>query len=231
MATRQKTVAASESPFDRYGAQVLDEPRVALWPLERGASIYTIAHQVLGEWRLWRSICDANGVADPFDLEGAALELAADGGPTPAPFLFAGVPDGADPVTHDLSSQDELGVGPLVLDASPALVGDVVLQLEDVDFGSFELSIRGPDDADFGPRTPIALASFEGPTEAASATVTLLLYAASGAGLTLQLNLNALLVVWLARYWPLALSVVDGSARTALAVPLDDDALVQLGVV
>lgn len=219
------TNRASESPFDRLGAQVLDDSRMVLWPLEGGAraTIWAIAHQGLGEWRTWRAICDASGVTDPLDLEGAALLVPDDGAPSSAPFDFPGVPDGAPSVTVDLAGQDQLGVGPVVVSASPELLGLCVLRIQDVTEDSFRLALRGPSSDTFGPDVDLELARFQGITEAETSLVQLLLYSAEGQALSLRLSLDAFLAVWLARFWPLSLSADLTSARAALLLPPDDE--------
>lgn len=219
---------ASESPFDRLGAQVADEPRVVLWPLERGATIFAIAHQTLGEWRSWRGICDANEVADPLDLEAAQLVLPADDAPTSAPRLFDAIPDADPPVLIDLAAQDQLGVGPRVVEAQAGLYGECVVRVTDLTWESYTLALRGPDEADFGEEVGITLADFEGVTADAVRPVRRVLYAASGLALMLEVTLDAFLVIWLARVWPLVLTGDASQARGALVVPTDETGLLEV---
>ena len=221
MATRQRPPVASESPLERNGAQVLEEPRVELWPLTRAAHIYQIAHTVLGEWREWRALAEANGVIDPLDLEAAPLEAAEEGEATAAPFLFPSVPEGGADVEVDLASAAELGVGPEVVDASPEMRGVVYLRVEDVAFGSFEVSARHETEEEWGASVPLLESAFEGAVETEARAVILYLSGAAGGLLVVRLTLDAWLVLWLARYWPLRINGDETRARSALAVPLD----------
>lgn len=221
MATRQRPAVPSESPLERNGAQVLDEPRVELWPLSRGAHIYQITHTTLGEWRLWRAVAEANGVIDPLDLEAAPLLSDLEGVPAPAPFPFPSVPEGGAPVEVNLSALTELGVGPEVLDASPEMRGTVYLQVEDVAFGEYEVSARHADDAEWGAPVALLESAFEGAVDTETREVVLYLSGATGGLLVIRLTLDAWLALWLARYWPLEIIADDARAVVALAVPLD----------
>jgi len=224
MATKKTAPQASEAPFDRLGAQVLEDGHLALWPLE-GASttIWTIAHLGLGEWRQWREVAEASEVVDPLDLEAPELGVSTDGEPNSSPRDFEGVPGGAPPVEVDLASQSELGVGPVVVSASRELFGLCVLRVEDVSPSSFLVALRGPAELDFGPGVELALASFEGVASDEVRAPRLQLFSSSGFALTVSMTLDAWLVVWLARYWPMMLVEVVGSARAALVLPLRDE--------
>lgn len=219
---------ASESPFDRLGAQVADEPRVVLWPLGRSATIFAIAHTTLGEWRSWRDICDANAITDPLDLEAIPLALPADDAPTPAPRLFEAIPSTDPPVSIDLAAQDQLGVGPRVVEAQSSLFGECVLRVDDVTWDTFELSLRAPDEADFGAPVALALADFEGVTADAVRPVRRVLYSAGGQAMMVELTLDAFLVVWLARVWPLLLTGSSEGGRQSLVVPTDESGLLEV---
>lgn len=228
MTSPSRAPVASESPFDRLGAQVADEPRVLLWPLSRSATIFGIAHTTLGEWRSWRDICDANGVSDPLDLEGVELDLPADGAPTPSPRSFEAIPSTDPPVSIDLASQDQLGVGPRVVEAQSSLFGECVLAVEDVDYEHFMLALRGPDEASFGEAVPVALADFEGVSAGSVRAIRRVLYSASGQAMMVEITLDAWLVLWLARYWALVLTGSSEGARQALVVPTDESGLLEV---
>lgn len=221
MATRQRPAVASESPLERNGAQVLDEPRVALWPLSRGAHIYQITHLTTGEWRLWRAVAEANGVTDPLDLEAAPLVEALEGVPAPAPFAFPSVPEGGADVEVDLSALTELGVGPEVVDASPEMRGVVYLQVEDVAFGEYTVAARHADEAEWGQPVTLLERQFEGAVDTETREVVLYLTGATGGLLVIKLTLDAWLALWLARYWPLEILADDARGVAALAIPLD----------
>lgn len=214
----QRPPVRSESPFARLGARVLEDVRSRVWPLERGATCWHIAHLELGDWRQWRALLEANGISDPLDLEGVALQLDADA-PAPAPFLFGGVPDGAPSVSIDLASSDELGEGPRLVAASPELRGLCYLVIEDVTFDTFTLALRAPGASVAGVPVAVSLGDFEGITSDATSSVERTVYAANGAAAHVRLTLDAFLVVWIAREWPMYLAPTGEAERTELVIP------------
>lgn len=218
MTLTSKSPVQSESPFDRLGARVLGDVRSRLWPLSRGAHVWQVTHLTLGDWRRWREVCDANAVADPLDLAGVTLALNT-GAPAPAPFYFDGI-NGADtPQVVDLASSEQLGVGPELVEASPALRGVCVLVVEDVTFDTFTLALRAPDTDTAGPPVALALVDFEGVTSDTTGVVERTLYAATGEALVVRFTLDAWFVVWLAREWPLQVASSGEAARASLVIP------------
>lgn len=94
----------SESPYYRHGA-ARDGAPLRERAIEIPDSPYTtpmaVAHRGLGEWRLWRSVLEANGVTNPWDLPGMAQ---------------------AGPIESATAQEDLIGVDPLSeLDALPEL--------------------------------------------------------------------------------------------------------------
>jgi len=212
-----RTPRKSESPFDRLGARVIEQDKSIVWPLERGASVWLIAHLVLGDWRLWRDVLVSNNVADALDLEGVAILSPLDT-PAPAPFEFGGVPDDAPSQVIDLASPDELGTGPQIIAASPELRGVCVLVVEDVTFDTFTLAVRAPDASVAGDAVAVSLADFEGAVSDVTQVVERTLFAAGGEVLQVRFTLDAWLCVWLARTWPVTVEGEKFGDRTELVI-------------
>ena len=221
----------SESPFDRLGARVAQQERSLVWSLERGATVWVIAHLTLGDWRLWRAVMEANSVTDALDLEGVRVLAGAPASrAAPAPFAFASEPPGAPPVVVDVASAAQLGQGPMVVGASPSLRGACSLLVEDLDEATFTIALRAPGALVAGDAVTVSLADFEGVTSDVVQLVERTLFAADGAALQVRFTLDGWLCMWLARCWPLMVEGETFGERAELVIPQQTSDLLFIGV-
>lgn len=216
MTSAQRAPRASEAPFDRLGGRVEEERQVRVWPLNRGATIWAVAHVELGDWRRWREIATANDLADPLDLAGLVYAPPS-GAPAPAPFIMPSATPGGAPVEVDLAA--DLGVGPQLILAAPEMRGVCYLVVEDVAPDVFTLAVAGPGDTVAGPPVAVTAADFEGLTPDTTQEVQRALVAQGGGVLVVRFDLNAWLAMWLARRWPLLVVAAADVERDELVVP------------
>jgi hypothetical protein len=199
----------SDSPYDRHG-QLQDSARQQrVYALRVGQNPFVIAHEATGEWRDWRDILDASGVANPFDL----MDISHD----------------ALNMVLDVETVDGLGVEPVdfsadlcqplsVLSSTPELQGRGQLLVEDIDFDSFELSFRAPDASGFGNPVSVELSSFTGVDGKQSLPVGVELFDETGRYvLVVELTLDTWMILWLARCIDVEFLSVPG--RTELVIP------------
>lgn len=118
----------SESPFDRHGRPVENDPQQVRVPLYGGRyeNAFTVAHRAVGEWRMHRALVDSTGADDPLELrgltdDGVGRMLICDG---------------------DVDITDELGLEVTILGRSPELRGYGMVAIDDVAPDVFEVSLQ-----------------------------------------------------------------------------------------
>lgn len=118
---------ASESPYEALGRPLEQDPPNRSIRLFGGEAenAFTLAHKATGEWRNWRDLLDANGITDPFNIQG----IQAQGDSRAAEF----------PEELDVDPFAELDQEIRVIYASEPLSGPLWLKVEDVASG-YEVS-------------------------------------------------------------------------------------------
>lgn len=119
---------ASESPFDRHGRPVEDDPQMQRVPLYGGRyeNAFTVAHRAVGEWRMHRALVQSTDADDPLELraltdDGVGRMVILDG---------------------DVDLGEELGLHATIRGRSPELQGQAIVFVEDVDVDVFEVSLK-----------------------------------------------------------------------------------------
>lgn len=194
-------MTASESPYDRLGRMVeLDRrQRVELHGGPR-QTVWSIAHRALGEWRRWADIAELNALEDVFDLLGREH-----------PGDTALITEEGDNTSEDTGVVIEL------LTATPELAGDAFIDVEDVEPGVFELRLRAPGESEGGEAIVLRETDFfddDGDPKRVRRTLT---SAAERFAVFIDLDIDALLMVWLFR--PMALRCTPEATRTELVMP------------
>jgi hypothetical protein len=201
-------VSQSESPFDRLGARADSRPQRAR-ALTGGETAFRLAHEELGEWRVWRELLEFNAIDDPFDLQGrthsSAERMTVEFG------LVEG--DGADDV--DLAA--ELGQGVRLVWATPELEGRGELLVTDTAFGAYTLAFRAPGEDAAGAALAVVDADLEEADGSARAWRGLLTSQSGRYAVDLEVSPEAWLILWLARCVPVVFA--PERARSELLVP------------
>lgn len=194
-------MSASESPFNRLGRAV-ETDRLQRVELHGGPrqTAWSIAHRELGEWRRWADIAELNALEDVFDLLGREH-------PGQTSLITS---EGDD-------TSDDTGIVVELLTATPELAGDAFIDVEDVEPGVFELRLRAPGEDAGGEVAVVREADFfDGQGDSVRVRRTLR-SAAERFAVFIDLDIDALLMLWLFR--PLALRCAPEATRTELVMP------------
>lgn len=186
---------ASESPFDRHGRPIEDDPQQVRVPLYGGAyeNAFTAAHRGVGEWRMHRALVEATGADDPLELRG----LTDDG----VGRLI--ICDG------DVDLTDELGLYAVIRGRSPELQGSANVWVEDIDVDVFEVSLQLDDEGNGEDPVTITSGRFSAPDgDEAGVLVGLVLKSEDGRHwLHIEIDSDIWTCMWLHRAMPVHLTV------------------------
>ena len=185
----------SESPFDKHGRPIEDDPQQVRVPLYGGRyeNAFTVAHRAVGEWRMHRALVDATDADDPLELraltdDGVGRLIICDG---------------------DVDLTDELGLYATIRGRSSDLQGHAMVHVEDVDVDVFEVSLmldgEGPGEE------PVTLRSnrFPAPDGDGDVPVGLVLTSEDKRQwLHIEIDADIWTCMWLHRCMPVYLTVV-----------------------
>lgn len=194
----------SESPYDRLGRPTGRLPRQRRVELvgNRWENAFTVAHRGVGEWRLWRQLCDLNGVDDPLELRDAQA----------APVGRLVSTDG------QIDFSNDLGITVEVVWHSQGIGSFAQVEIEDIALGVFELRLRKA--GQLGPATTVNL--IDGSIQSLDGnTIRFRLHSADAVDwIDLRVDADAWLVIWMAREILIGLDFTRGThSRTSVLVP------------
>jgi hypothetical protein len=156
----------------------------------------------VGEWRLWRSLCDLNGIDDPLEMRNG--QAAPSGG-------FVSL-DG------QIDFSEDLGLNVGVVWHSQGIGNFARIEVTDVAVGVFEVRVRK--NGELGPPSVVLEEDFFDASGTAQAQRIRLESANAVDWIDLRVDIDAWLVIWMAREILIALDFTRGEhSRTAVLVP------------
>lgn len=194
----------SESPYDRQGRPIRNLPRQRRVNLvgNRWENAFTLAHRGVGEWRLWRSLCDLNGIDDPLEMR--------NGQAAPSGGLVS--------LDGQIDFSEDLGLNVGVVWHSQGIGNFARIEVTDVAVGVFEVRLRK--NGELGPPAVVLEADFFDVSGTAQAQRIRLESADAVDWIDLRVDIDAWLVIWMARDILIGLDFTRGEhSRTAVLVP------------